>query len=246
MIECKGTQSGSSYLRRQIGERGPPPTGALAQKSTITFPAGHTGQRLACALSLSVTEGREYSYLRVVDPEGEDPIQLEEQDLLFAEDAVTRAMTAKSLRLAGFEAASRAMAAPSGTRPDARPGTGRVEQRRREFVEEKARRAKEELATRAQRDIFTADGVRYRGREGVIELPAPVVISGRETRRIRLRQGVQVAALSELSRSPLLEEPLQTADTSWRESLGVTKVQSSGREARLKIGRFFVAEIEAR
>jgi hypothetical protein len=246
VLECKGTQSGEAYRTRQIGDVGPPPTGARAQKRVLTFPPGHTGQRLISALTLSVEEGPERSTLKILDPPGDEEFRVDTNQLVYASDAATRATVAKALRLAGFGAASVAMSAPSGFRPTSRPLKGRAEARRKAVVQEKTWRAEEELRAAPQRETFTADREKYRGRKVEFELPASVHVGGRETRHVRLRQGINVAALRELARQPLVEDPLETSDSAWRESLGQIKAGHDRRSARLQIGDFFVSEVEFR
>ena len=75
VIECKGTQSGSEYSLKQLGVKGPPATGGVAQKCSIQFPPGYTGQRLVCGLSIDV-DGGSGSVLKIIDPKGTEPFVL--------------------------------------------------------------------------------------------------------------------------------------------------------------------------
>ncbi len=111
VIECKGTQSGSSYSARQLGEEGPPRTGGIAQKHSIVFPAGHTGQRLVSGLQIGVPNGQP-SRLTIIDPVSEDPFRVNEADMALADDAATRCVVSKALRQSGYEVAAEAMASP--------------------------------------------------------------------------------------------------------------------------------------
>jgi hypothetical protein len=77
VIECKGTQSGAEYSLKQLGVKGPPPTGGVAQKCSIEFPPGHTGQRLVCGLSIDVEGGSGGSVLKIVDPKAKEPFVFE-------------------------------------------------------------------------------------------------------------------------------------------------------------------------
>jgi len=244
VIECKGTQSGRVYGERQLGDAGPPPYGAIAQKRTITFPARYTGQRLACGLTIGVQGGYKPSRLKVIDPPGDEEFSVGDNQLTYAEDAVVRATTAKSLRVAGFEATSSVMSAPAGSFPSSRPSTGRAEQIRREVVEEKDARARDELKARTQRRQFTAMGERYLGRQVQLDLPAPVIVDSRKIRSVRIRQGVNENVLNELAHRPLIEEPLIEADTPWREAVGATKTQSDRFSAMLQIGSLFISELD--
>lgn len=242
-IECKGTQSGYGYSDRQLGETGPPPSGAVAQKRTISFPAGHTGQRLACGLSIASQGGRKRSRLKVIDPPGNADFSVGNDHLQFAEDAVVRATTARSLRAAGFEATSSLISAPWGAAPSSRPSTGRAERVRRDVVEEKDARSRDELKNRAQRRQFTSMGERYSGRQVQIDLPASVIVDGRTIRSVRIRQGVNTSVLDEFSGWPSVEYPLIGADTPWRGAVGEMKTQSDRFSASLQIGSLFVSEL---
>lgn len=95
VIECKGTQSGSGYQANQIGSAGPPPTGGIAQKNSIVFPRSYSGQRLVCALSIGLEGVAGSSTLKIVDPEPEDPVVVEDVNLNLAEDAVQRGSIAR-------------------------------------------------------------------------------------------------------------------------------------------------------
>ncbi len=244
VLECKGTQSGLTYRSKQVGMAGPPPTAAHAQKRGVLFPAGHTGQRLISALVLAPENSTDRSSLRLIDPPAEDPIQIAGRDLIFAADAATRATTAKALRLAGFGAASLAMASPSGRTPDARPEGGRTRERqRREVVEERRDRATAELGTAPQRVVFQARHERFRGRAISLDLPTPLRVGKRTVQRVRLVQGVSVEALRELSARPLIEDPIEVAAVDWRGRLGGIKADHGELSAQLNIGDFFVSKI---
>lgn len=244
VIECKGTQSGYRYSDRQLGEPGPPPVGGMAQKRTITFPTGFTGQRLACGLAIGVQGGREPSRLKVTDPPGKSDFSVSIDQLIHAEDAILRATTAKSLRIAGFEATSSVISAPAGFSPSARPGKGRAEKRRREVVKEKDARSREELKARTSRRQYTVMGETYRGRQVELDLPASLIVDGRQINSVRIRQGVNASVLNELAGQPVVEQQLIDVDTPWREAVGATKTESDRFSALLRIGSLFISEIE--
>jgi hypothetical protein len=164
--------------------------------------------------------------------------------LALAHDAVIRATFARSLRLAGFEAASLAMSSPSGPFPSSRRTTGEAEQVRQGIVRQKHARAALELRARTIRSPFRSGGERYRGRQIRLDLPAPIRSDGRDVRSVRIRQGVNVRFLSELARRPLIEGPLQDADIPWRQVVGPIKTQSDHFTARLRIGSLFTSEID--
>ena len=162
IIECKGTQSGSEFSEKQLGTKGPPPTGGVAQKCSIRFPAGHTGQRLVCGLSIGV-EGGTGSVLKIIDPEPEDPFEIGTDQLIYADDAANRGVMSRVLRMAGFEVTAEAVASPFGLRPDTtRASSARAESARRRMVAERDQRSRSELRSESdQRLVF--DGS-FRGR----------------------------------------------------------------------------------
>lgn len=248
VIECKGTQSGSIYRENQLGRSGPLATGAVAQKRTITFPTNYTGQRLACGLMIGVEGGKTASGLKIIDPPGEEDFDVTENELAYADDAISRAAGARALRLAGFGAVSSAMSAPSGLRPDARPRKGRAEESRRGVVEEKTHRAETELDERADRKLFQADHEKYRGREIEVNLPAPLIVGGRIIRSVRIRYGAGVHFLDELRRQPLMEEPMSESRSAktWEQMIGQTHIESERFSARFRIGTSFVADLALR
>ncbi|MBI1256543.1 MAG: hypothetical protein GC204_03645 [Chloroflexi bacterium] len=244
VVECKGTQSGSLYRLRQLGDSGPPPTGGIAQKQTIDFPAGHTGQRLACGLAIGVEGGLESTNLHVVDPEYEEKFAITENNLYAGTDALVRANAARGLRLAGYFDAASAVAAPSGTKASARSTRGPAELRRRETVERKRTRATAELSRRDLASTFEFDGEKFQGRRVKLDLPRPVAVDGREIRSVDIIQGVNAEVLNEMAAEPLTEEPI--LDIGWRTKIAETKVAGADFEAELQIGEFFHSRIELR
>ena len=247
-IECKGTQSGDYYRTQQLGAPGPPPSGAVAQKSAITFPAGHTGQQLACGLSIGI-EGRSVpSSLRIIDPTGEEKIEVGQDQLSQADDAILRSTVAKSLRLAGFCATSLVISAPSGEDPFSRLGDGPTEGRLfdREMVIEKVTHAKEEMSNRMAGETFSAEGKKYIGRQTEFDLPIPVQIDSDSTaiKTVRIRQGVQASLISELSQQLFSEGLLQEMEIPWSELIGKIITESDHAVARLKVGSLFISELD--
>lgn len=244
VIECKGTQSGSLYQARQIGQPGPPPTGGIAQKHSIVFPPGYTGQRLVCALSIAIQDVPTTSTLRIVDPEPEDPVVVQSDELTYADDAAERGMVAKALRLAGFEATADVTAAPMGRfawsyKQDQRD----QEAARLAVVEEREAAAREELARDDDRTKWVSDGMTYMGRETIIFLPRALRIDGATVEKVHLRQGVNVDVVSELKSRPTFEEPVSVAEPEWTDAIGPTKQTHDDLFASLQIGELFRSEL---
>ncbi len=242
VIECKGTQSGSGYSQKQLGIHGPPAEGGVAQKLSIRFPPGHTGQRLVCGLSIDV-EGGNGSVLRIIDPPLNEPFVLDSAEIKFAQDAANRGVLARALRMAGLEATAElvaALIAPSSQYGDAGPlvakAAGRTE------VEERDARSRSEIDSALSRLVLGDD---FCGRKVVVELPREVVVNGRSVRKVAIRQGVHRDVLSELMQQPSVPT-LADVDsaTRWVRRIGRTEVSSSGHTATMRIGSLFRMELD--
>lgn len=241
IIECKGTQSGSEFSEKQLGTKGPPPTGGVAQKCSIRFPPGHTGQRLVCGLSIGV-EGRAGSVLKIVDPKPEEPFEIGIDQLVYAEDAANRGVMSRALRMAGFEVTGEAVASPFGRRPDAtRASSARAESARKSMVEERDRRSRSELHSESgQRLVFDGN---FRGREIPIELPRGIWVNEKPVRKVIIKQGVRREALEELEQTPTVEELADNKNVSWTRLIGRSVVEADELTATIRIGDIFRSEI---
>lgn len=241
VIECKGTQSGSEFSEKQLGTKGPPPTGGIAQKCSIKFPPGHTGQRLVCGLSIDV-EGGSGSVLKIIDPEPEEPFEISSNELIFADDAVNRGVMSRALRMAGFEVTAEAVASPLGRRPDAkRAMSSKAESMRKQMVEERDKRSRSELLEDVEhKKLF---GGQFRGREITLELPRGILVNGNPIKKVIIKQGVNREALEELKQQPTVEELADKEHASWAGLIGRTVVDSDGPHATMDIGNVFRSEI---
>tara|TARA_R110002072_G_scaffold64_9_gene436 strand:+ start:38514 stop:39605 length:1092 start_codon:yes stop_codon:yes gene_type:complete len=242
IVECKGTQSGSEYSEKQLGTKGPPVTGGVAQKCSIIFPPGHTGQRLVCGLGIGLDDGAG-SVLKVIDPEPENPFEISSDQLIYAEDAANRGVMSKALRMAGFEITAEVVASPFGSRPDSvRERSAREENARKEMVGERDVRSRVELGDDAERrKVFDEN---YRGREVVIELPREIRVNEERIRTVIVTQGVSREALEELEHRPNVEEPAGEENVSWTGLIGRSAVKTDGLSATLRIGNIFRSEIK--
>lgn len=240
VVECKGTQSGTEYSQKQLGEVGPPPKGGIAQKRSIIFPAAYTGQRLVCGLSIGVQNGGR-SRLTIIDPEPEEPFEVSASQIYLADDAISRGVMSKALRLSGFEVTADATASPLGSTPSATRMRGRAqEDARMKIVDERDARAREELDREEREIIF--DG-KYRGREVKFVLPRPLEVDHGQIRRVILRQGVNEDVIARLRDRPTFDEP--NFDTAF--DLGDIHDRSiskgDDRTASLQIGDIFRSEL---
>jgi hypothetical protein len=243
VVECKGTQSGAAFSLKQLGRKGPPAEGGVAQKLSIQFPPGHTGQRLVCGLCIDV-EGGAGSVLKIVDPKPEEPFVLGEQQMNLAQDAANRGVMARALRMAGFEVTAESVASPFGARPeDRRARSSRAEVARKKVIDERDKRSREEI-----RDViskgqsFIGD---FRGRETVLMLPREVTLDGESVRKVVIRPSVNREALEEIEQQPSVEVLADEAGTMrWASRIGRTMVEGQGRSATMRIGSIFRLDID--
>lgn len=241
ILECKGAQSSAAYAERQIGEPGPPAKGGIAQKRSIIFPPTHTGQRLVSALQIGIERG-EASRLILTDPEAEEPHVIKKDYMTAADDSATRAVAAKALRLAGFEATASVISSPTGRRPDVSHFESKsYEKRREEEVKERDSQARSELNSIEQR-ISLFEGL-YVGREMNIQFPRPILVGENIVRSVTIQQGVKKSNLEEILERPTIEQNITTSDVEWDKSIGLNKSHGEGLDANLTIGDFFKSEI---
>jgi hypothetical protein len=241
VIECKGTQSGSEFSEKQLGTKGPPATGGIAQKCSIKFPPGHTGQRLVCGLSIGV-EGGTGSVLKIVDPEPEDPFEISSNQLMLADDAVNRGVMSKALRIAGFEVTAEAVASPFGRQPDAKPITSsKADRTRKDMVEERDKRSRSELHDDVEHPVVFDQ--QFRGRELTLELPRGILVNERPVKKVIIRHGVNREALGELEQRPTIGELADEEHAPWTRLIGKSTVKSYELGATMSIGDVFRSEI---
>lgn len=239
VLECKGTQSGARYRTRQMAS-------ALDQKRTIYFPSQPASQNLACGLSIGI-EAQSSSDLLVMDPTPAEGDVLRVEDLAVAQDAATRAMAARALRLAGYEATANVVAAPSGRDPRSRydPNASlKSELAREDTVRRKTRSAEDELRDRDRRERFTRNGVHFRGRSVTLDLAAPVLVGGVATRTAEVQQGINSDVLEEIAGRFVVPELIQDAHATLSKTLGSVTIEVDSRFASLKVGELFRAELK--
>ncbi|UWQ01044.1 hypothetical protein K3X44_11110 [Aliiroseovarius crassostreae] len=239
VIECKGTQSGSQYSARQLGDAGPPPSGGVAQKRSILFPAGHTGQRLVSGLQIGVPNGTP-SRLTIIDPESDDPFAVNEADMELADDAATRCVVSKVLRQAGFEIAAEAMATPHDDVYFMKQSAYKKFSDYTAETEERDARAREELGSR-ERTVQFAEN--YVGHERQFVLPRPVLVGDMPVYRVILRQGLRKEAIDEMQSQPSIEGLVSGSGSDWASGLGRSVSKGNDGFATMTIGNIFRSEI---
>ncbi|WP_421505093.1 hypothetical protein [Erwinia rhapontici] len=240
VIECKGTQSGPDYSDTQLGLKGKPNTGGIVQKRSIIFPAGHTGQRLACGLSIGI-EGKSTSVLKIVDPEPEAPFEVKEKDLIFAEDAIVRGTISKILRLSGFEITAECIASPLGKTPDATRFRSRTSENKRiESVRERNQRSSFEI-----RDFLDGENnnLLFGGRERTIELPRTIMVDGRPVSRVIIIQKINIDVIKRFSSSYFNEGPFYDSFSDLKSMMHGSEITSDELSARVNFGDVYQSEL---
>lgn len=251
VIECKGTQSGEAYRRQQLGRPGPPATGAVAQKRTISFPSRYTGQRLACGVDLAVEGGPGASSLRVIDPPEGEGFVVEEDDLGIADDTLRRATGSRVLRLAGFGSAASAVSSLPSTLLTREVSEIFGREHLQVGLETTIKRAQEQLKSRGRHESFDASEETYLGQEIQFNLAVPAGIRGPGVRSILLRYGVTAEFLDAIARDiegyghhvATVEAPDGSAIPEWHEMLGPARLEAGRAQASMRIGSSFFGEI---
>lgn len=243
VVECKGTQSGPEYSEHQLGDS-LLLTGGVAQKRSILFPRAHTGQRLVCGLSIGVQDGKFPSCLTVIDPEPEDPFEISAGQMEQADDAVTRGVLSRALRLAGFETTAEVTASPLGRFPYSTRGKSRrAEENRLSQMEERDVRARDELGRIDRQAAVFGGGGKYHGRERVFELPRPILVGGDQVTRAIIRQGVNAEVLAKLRERPTIDEPIVESGRYLSDSVGRNVVKGDEHSASMTIGELYRSEL---
>lgn len=240
IIECKGTQGGDRYRDRQLN-------GALAQKSTITFPAGYSGQRLACGVTLAGSNKVDGTNLRILDPPERKIARLElsPSQLDEAVDTASRAMVAAALKASGFHDTASAIASPLGRAPSARKGSERSqgERNRRDYVEARAARADAEILDATKRTAFSSAGQTFVGREVRFNLPRPLMVDGHEVLSVRIQQGINQQFMNDL-RGELSNAAAESPKLSARpDSEKPISLSHDGDGAELVVGSMFLSRL---
>ena len=243
VIECKGTQTGLGYRRQQLGNPQNPTQGAVSQKRTITFPAGSTGQRLACGLFIAFENGEVPTNLRIIDPPEEEPFVIDKTHEPLAIETVQRAVAGRSLLLSGFRSASSALVQPSRQADIPKSALALGLDDHEEYVSERRSRVQEELQSRASEPTFTINDDQFFGRAASIELPRTIRAKEKPIRQVSVRHGVNHRLLDDLERYPLVEQPLDETDVAWRNLIGETILDFDQLEAELRLGSLFVSNV---
>ena len=234
IVECKGTQTGPSYLSEQLGS-------GRIQKQTIEFPATVRGERLVAALQIGSEQSKFGSALVVEDPEPEEPVYVHENELHRADDVISRGALAVALQLAGFPASSSLVSAPDGDEPGAEMLSGQAEERRLRSVASKREASTREIEAATDR-LPEGDFI---GRAVEFELPGLRELSDGRLAKARITNGVsrdtiaRLRAAGEYNYRPSLADQFGIE----RDELEL-KREGSGNSAELSFGALYRATIK--
>lgn len=106
VIECKGTQKSLSYHNSQLLD-------ALQQKKIIDVAGSVKGERLALGLFLANERKRKKTKLRVVDPEVDPYVIVNDQGRARAVTAMSRLAASRALALSGFDEIAEELSLPT-------------------------------------------------------------------------------------------------------------------------------------
>ncbi|WP_156799288.1 hypothetical protein [Oceanicola granulosus] len=235
VIECKGTQSGPSYCRKQMGL-------GFAQKRAIEFRGTLKGQLLVTGFDIASAASDTASRLVIIDPKPEDPpLEIGPDDRPLIRDCVARGTIARAMMLAGAPNLSRLMAAPFGDDPRLRADDETTSFRRR-----RAAQLREE--GKDDRKRLTSAG-EYLGREMTIELPFEVETAQGSFRQAILRSeilGDVVKEFEEEARRDFTENQDRLARIQLNLAVSRIRTETKERGGPLALGKLYRSMIEFR
>ena len=179
LIECKGTQSGRTALRKQM-ERG------IEQKNSINVIGPRAGEKLVAGLLIKKNTARLGSELMICDPVDRSPsITIDESDYIDAEDDIivgdiSRYVAASGLEDTSFFLSSRIAANELMTSGDTTSTT-------KSYLDRPY--AESEMEDISNND-FTIEGRRYIGREQTIDLPKSFLVDGKHVSEAVVKSGI--------------------------------------------------------
>lgn len=232
VVECKGSQSGRNYVRKQLRD-------AIPQKRSIVFHGDLRGQSLATGLVISNSEADYLSELIITDPISEDPIlSIDERDDENAQESVARGKLSRALKLAGAVNLSRSVAAPLGDSPAAFRRSD-VSSNQAFHAARQREEGKEEILRLARFGSFV-------GREAKIDLPFAIETNDGTFTSVLVRYGVSRDVILEWSEriSSATVDFGMMPKSSVQRSRGKVKTESDKRSGLLRDGPLFESTIE--
>ncbi|HFF6181835.1 hypothetical protein NDK23_18890 [Stenotrophomonas maltophilia] len=194
VLECKGTQSGRSYLDRAMA------TGK-EQKKGIRIEGGLRGESLVIGVLLSDERSRSSSRIVVVDPEPPALTVVNARNKGRAQEVMKRLSFAKAINLSGFSRLAFEVAWPDSQ------GMGDTEMKLLTPMERRSAMSDPDdrwRAVQAELDL-ELEGLRQEDQGAFsvktvqVEIPAIKLDSGEIARRLTIRRGISAPAVLEFS-----------------------------------------------
>lgn len=231
VVECKGTQSGRAHRDKFLKD-------ALAQKRIIQINGRLRGERLAMGLAISNEKSPTASELRVVDPEADPLISLNEQQSEEIDAAAHRIAIARALGVVGLGEMAVELSLPveSGAtdflRPNERLRMRSARSDRKSFAEEQMRER-----TLQKRRFH---GVRFESRSVTID---DSVLNGTgPVKGIRVVQGVNRDLIEEIAGGMSDETFRDSVEAYTRDA--VIKIRTTGSRTTLTYGDVLYATLD--
>lgn len=179
LIECKGTQSGKTALRKQM-ERG------IEQKNSINVQGPRAGEKLVAGLSIKKDTARLNSELIICDPIDSSPsITITETDYVDAEEDIIVGDVSRYIAASGFEDTSFFLSSRIDDNKLMKNGGAVFTDKTyldRPYLESEIRDT--------ENNDFSINGRRFIGREQTIELPRSFVVDGRNVSKAVVKSGI--------------------------------------------------------
>ena len=236
VLECKGTQSGRSQRDTYLEK-------ALSQKQMIQITGSLRGERLAAGLAISNERSKESTHMRIVDPEGGDPlIELGDQQSEEVDLAAHRIAVARALGVVGLGEAAIEFSMPEHVQAAGRFLRRSEASRLRADRSIRRRSAQQELQNR-QLQRVTLRGIKYEGRSAdFTDLPFNPVVG---IRRIRVTQAVNHDMIDEIAAiDPGLPDDALSAKIGSYTANASVEIVSHGEGITLTYGDLLIATLE--
>lgn len=240
VLECKGTQSGSGYLRRAME------TGTI-QKLGIKVATPLRGERLVIGVALAGEGDKTHTELVIQDPEDEPITEIGKDEADKAEEVMTRLSLARALNLTGFPQTGFEIAWPAGLHRESPEMEFLSEAERKALsrsVQDRSRAFQDEISSelksaphRVKHDYVT--------REVRFDLPPIELESGKVVTTVLCRRGFREDMLHELAQAgPRVREFAERrlkATLPAQERIAFVETSDS---VRLDYGGYFFSEVE--
>jgi hypothetical protein len=236
VLECKGTQTSAYYRDKQLKT-------AMNQKFAIEVKNTVAGSRLAAGLFLTDDRANEESSVRIVDPEPEPYVVLDDQDT--ALQVQRRLAISRALGFAGYAALADELAMPSLVDERDFQLLNRQERRRTAVpVSERLGAATRTLSFR-QTASFDDDIGSFRGQKISVDLPTSPFSDFQGARSVEVNVGVNIHLIERLqqidpSDPHFLREVEERSNRNFDDGI---VLESSDTEVTMHYGHLFAARM---